>query len=258
MKITPHIWPSVKGFSLLAITHPLFAARLFWHRLTFRHLGWSPFSDPHGFRIDSQNTLLSYWTIMVAGDGFIGDWMRPFRKEDGPLIIDIGANAGLFMHRCWMANTSARFIALEPQPEMANRLRETYPLHPVIEAAASDTTGTITLYREKSGDGGAMIDPSLDPDDVGSKSDAITVRMDTLDNMLAGDDRPVFLVKIDVEGHEPAVLRGATETLKRARFVLAEAWTERHRQRLADLLGIEWECTRAGVMDCLFTRKDAS
>ena len=49
---------------------------------------------------------------------------------------------------------------------------------------------------------------------------------DTLDNLLGGKD--IFLLKIDVEGHEVEVLRGAKKTLQKTNHVYIEMWNDEH------------------------------
>jgi FkbM family methyltransferase len=52
---------------------------------------------------------------------------------------------------------------------------------------------------------------------------------DTLDNLLEIEHiLDVFLMKIDVEGHEVDLLKGATQTLKNTKHIYIEMWNDEH------------------------------
>ena len=71
-----------------------------------------------------------------------------------------------------------------------------------------------------------------------------------LDNELK--NRPVLVMKIDVEGYEEEVIAGAEETLSRTKFLIIEAHTAARRDHLTRLLGQNWRRCRLGVSDYLF------
>lgn len=139
--------------------------------------------------------------------------------------IDIGANNGVYSWH--MARWSAGVIAFEPQPVHAGFLTRAFGRRVRVEPVAlSDTAGEAQLRVPfaRHQDGRATIEPQnpLSRDEVRE----YTVPRRRLDDY----DLPgVGLIKIDVEGHELAVLKGARGILERDRPHLIIEAEERHR-----------------------------
>jgi FkbM family methyltransferase len=142
--------------------------------------------------------------------------------------LDIGADVGEFTIA--MLPSSRSVIAFEPRPAQARELAAMFDAIGAavrVEAVAlSDQPGTTTMRVVESDPGRSTIDAgnALGDADEGAVRN-IDVPVKRLDDLGLDD---VGLVKIDVEGHELAVLRGAVDTLTRNRpTVLVEA-EERH------------------------------
>lgn len=162
--------------------------------------------------------------------------LRPFEPElavvprflaPDKVAIDAGANLGLFAGV--LARGSSRVIAFEPNPQCAAHLRSLRLRNcEVVEAALSNTAGR-TLLRVPVGSGDEMhtfgsIEVANDLRAAGAVS-VMThdVERTTLDIALAARlaaGEPVGFVKIDVEGHEMAVLEGAGDVIARNHPVL--------------------------------------
>lgn len=146
------------------------------------------------------------------------------------ISVDIGASIGEFTIA--MLESSRAVIAFEPRPAQARDLTAMFEAvdAPVrVEAVAlSDQPGVTTMRVVPDDPGRSTIDDSNTLSDVGGGGDpvqAIDVPVQRLDDLQLDN---VGLVKIDVEGHELAVLRGAADTITRNRpAVLVEA-EERH------------------------------
>jgi FkbM family methyltransferase len=137
--------------------------------------------------------------------------------KPGDRCVDVGANIGLHTVRlAKLAGPKGEVIAVEPDPEIALRAGENIALNGlanarVIQAAASAAAGeTVALYRA----------PDLHPN-RGMASlhphghltgPATEVQTITVDEVCPG---PVALIKIDVEGHEAAVVAGAAQVIER-------------------------------------------
>jgi FkbM family methyltransferase len=129
--------------------------------------------------------------------------------------IDIGANDGSYVH--YMRRYSRHVYAYEPMPSLADALRRKFGRDVTIESIAlSNEVGTVEL-RVPVVDGVFVTGCST----VSSRASAtypdhrgIDVPMDRLDNVYRGHPA---IIKIDVEGHELAVLDGAIETIRRGR-----------------------------------------
>lgn len=136
----------------------------------------------------------------------------------GDVAVDVGANIGF--HTSFMADLvgpNGRVYAFEPNPSLHPRLKrltENNPLGNIelIEYAASDVDDKALLYLS-SISGLSSLNNNWSPKTALGRQEVQTI---TLDRFLAstGSQR-TRLIKIDVEGHERAVFRGLSETLRR-------------------------------------------
>jgi len=151
-----------------------------------------------------------------------GSYERHFAELFGRLVrpgdrcVDVGANIGVHTVRlARLVGPGGSVIAIEPDPDVAGRARRNIALNGlgnarVINAAASDQAGETWLYRPDSADTNrARASLLRHPYLTGT---AVTVPVVTVD---AACDGPVALIKIDVEGHEAAVVRGAAAVIAR-------------------------------------------
>lgn len=127
--------------------------------------------------------------------------------------VDVGANRGIYTY--WIAKRARRVDAFEPQPALANYMRAARLGNvSVHETALSDREGTVRLLIPED-DGLAHIaaaDGDLSTTDgsgLGVRT-ALRVRIMPLDSFHLTD---VGFIKIDAEGHELPVLRGARHTI---------------------------------------------
>lgn len=150
--------------------------------------------------------------------------------------LDIGADVGEFTIA--MLASSRSVIAFEPRPAQARDLVSMFnavgiPV-PVEAMALSDKSGVAAMRIVEREPGRSTIDTSNVLGDVtGSRVRSIDVPVKRLDDLQFGN---VGMLKIDVEGHELAVLRGATDTLTRNRpAVLVEAEERHHPNAVAEI-----------------------
>lgn len=130
--------------------------------------------------------------------------------------VDIGANRGTYTY--FLAKRCPKVYAYEPNPWMADFLRRAVPNHvDVREAALSDKAGrtTFTIPYDQRHQHQHNVG-SLDNLE-GRDGEKIDVEIRRIDDEGLVD---VGFMKIDVEGHEPAVLDGARVTIERDRPVL--------------------------------------
>lgn len=139
---------------------------------------------------------------------------------EGALVFDIGAHlgdrTGSFLRQ------GARVVTLEPQPRLFRALRLIYGAHPraiLLRAAAGAALGEMTLHLNSENPTVATLEAGFIAAATGAPGwegqvwdDALRVPVTTLDVLIAEHGRPDF-VKIDVEGHEPAVLAGLSQAL---------------------------------------------
>jgi FkbM family methyltransferase len=130
------------------------------------------------------------------------------RITDGFTFVDIGANVGWYsLFVASRAGASARILALEPQPEIFDRLTYNIRLNPfgtvkAVACAVADKTGELTLFLDRRNRGESSVKI------VGSSpSDTLRVPAVTLLDLLRREGfARVDAVKLDVEGAEDLIL----------------------------------------------------
>jgi FkbM family methyltransferase len=152
------------------------------------------------------------------------DYYEPITREllqrllrPGDTFLDLGAHIGFFSLSVGLSVSGLKIIAFEPNPKnfrileanaAANHL-ENILCEPL---AISDSEGTAVLYLTES-DMSASLMKDFQAEDTRQIGN-IEVRATTLDNYLRhrNIDGPL-VIKVDIEGHEPAFFRGVTATL---------------------------------------------
>jgi FkbM family methyltransferase len=143
------------------------------------------------------------------------------KARDAQVIFDVGANAGIYSLAALAANPKAGVHAFEPTPEIAERLRTTklansLPGLTIAEVAVSDSAGHANLVRFDGGgsNGGMNYIGEAPVAAVGQR--VATIRLDDYcrDNRI---DR-IDLIKVDVQGLEPNVFRGAEDLLSKGKI----------------------------------------
>lgn len=153
-------------------------------------------------------------------------WLVPKLVNRTGVAIDIGANEGYWSLQ--LARYAKHVHAFEPNPICQAQLRRVLPgsvtLHP---EALSDSSGTKKLRFDPNNTGIGTIE-TCNPlsDNVGIKQiESKDVTTTCLDDFGLNN---VALIKIDVEGHEESVLRGAAATIRRNRPAVICEIEERH------------------------------
>ena len=133
-------------------------------------------------------------------------------REDSS-CVDVGAHMGAVLYDIARFAPGGRHHAFEPLPRLAAELRRLFPGVTVHEAAASDRTGEAEFHHVVSDPGysGLRRRTYARPDE---RVELTRVRLCRIDDVLPAD-LPIHFVKIDVEGAELEVLRGAARTLRR-------------------------------------------
>jgi FkbM family methyltransferase len=141
------------------------------------------------------------------------------RLLPGDCFVDVGASFGYFTALASsVVGPSGRVIAIEPGPQnqtllLLNARLNGLPSAEIHQTAVSDGVGLVKYGR--SGSNGTITEFDGDASHIGSYE---LVRSTTLDCILKGDR--VDMMKIDVEGAEGRVLRGARDTLRDQKPIL--------------------------------------
>jgi FkbM family methyltransferase len=156
-------------------------------------------------------------------------------SQERKVALDIGANEGLFAYL--FARVFDSVHAFEPNPVLAGELKRLRPKNmQVWNVAVSSSTGkTVSLRVPIVGKqvlhGWASLGPPNLTEITGWQVYETTTQ--TIDSLLFDS---VSLIKIDVEGHELDVLRGATRTLKNLMpWLIIEVW-DHHRTAVCSYL----------------------
>ncbi len=143
------------------------------------------------------------------------------------VILDVGANCGIFSALAAARFPSAKIYAFEPSDDLIPLIRSNCQGHNVSihQCAVGEKQGTMTLYvNSKSQQTNSL---NMDAVKLFSPEEEIekrSVECITLDefakqNYLAQID----VLKVDVQGFEGAVLRGGRETLRRTPLLFIES-----------------------------------
>lgn len=165
------------------------------------------------------------WFLFVFG-GFEEQLQEIMLKKmpSGGTFVDCGANIGV--HTCAIARRrpNGRVVAIEPVNFLQERLRTNVRVNrltnvEVVPTAVGDQTGQVEIFvphQDASNQAQASVRKRSYLDHSG-----VMVPIDTLDNIIASIGSPsVSVIKIDVEGQELEVLRGARRTLATDRPIL--------------------------------------
>jgi FkbM family methyltransferase len=145
----------------------------------------------------------------------------------GMTFLDVGANIGYYTALAARAvGPNGKVIALEPDPESYKYLKQTIAANAVgnVQAfpiAASDVSATLPLFvsRDNRGDN-RLYRP-------GANWPKIEVKARPIDALLAENEiETLDLIKIDVQGYEPKVIAGLSNTIMRSPklTLLTEFW----------------------------------
>lgn len=149
------------------------------------------------------------------------------------LIIDVGANRGQFLLAALEACPQARLLAVEPQLNACDRIRDVIRNSSsdrdrvtIIPVALSDWAGEARLHVARRDDNSSLRPPTEIQTRLFRDTDTpyeTSVPLARLDQLLTAADVPAdALLKIDVQGSEGEVLLGAGALLSRFQYVYVE------------------------------------
>jgi FkbM family methyltransferase len=139
--------------------------------------------------------------------------------KNGDVFIDVGANIGLLsIHAANSVGATGKVLAFEAHPETAKILefnkelnhKENIHIYPI--ALGSEKGKAMIFNDSDSNRGGASLVRGL-------SESGIEVDLDRLDDILEATVIPK-IIKIDVEGFEMNVLKGAVRTIQEAKPIL--------------------------------------
>lgn len=142
-------------------------------------------------------------------------------------FLDIGANAGVYSLLCKRLFPEMDVIAFEPvraTRKAGQRWASANEVQIQFEAIAlSDHVGSAPMYVSAKGDASNSLVKGFR-----EASETVTVDVLTLDAYLERTGVMPSVLKIDVEQHEPAVIRGAARALERYTPIIVIEMLKRH------------------------------
>jgi FkbM family methyltransferase len=183
----------------------------------FRTRDYEMFAVPQRWHLSRSVIRKGHW------EPFVTDLFRSYLRP-GMTVVDVGANYGHYALTAANAvGPDGRVLAFEPLPDVCADLRRNAALvpHENIQAfavALGDADGEAVLTVDASTSGWSSLVTELVP----APGESITVTVRRLDDLLAevAPGRRVGLMKIDTEGFEAQVFRGAWGVLERDRPVV--------------------------------------
>lgn len=183
--------------------------------------------------------------------------LRVIRRmlANGGDFVDAGASIGIYtVDVARFLGTRGRVLALEPNPNVRARLEENLRLNDCANVIVSDvavaaTPGRATLYIPRFGDSAwaSLSREWVEESAWVGERDVFEVEATTLDEIVARHALQPAVVKVDVEGLEAEVLRGATSVLERRPAILTEIVEENLAEVVPMLVGLGYLAARAGT-----------
>ncbi|HYG74039.1 MAG TPA: FkbM family methyltransferase [Planctomycetota bacterium] len=141
--------------------------------------------------------------------------------EPGMICFDVGANLGeMALHMAARAGATGSVYAFEPIPEIFARLKshvERNTLQNIVrpfQLALSDATGKATIAHADSTASNQGLASLVSTSEVLCRS--LEIETMTLDDFVATHAVPrIDLMKIDIQGAEPKLLKGGAKTLQK-------------------------------------------
>ncbi|WP_217236872.1 FkbM family methyltransferase [Streptomyces sp. AC555_RSS877] len=199
------------------------------HRKKFPYRGFAEIDSPYGppfvmFCVNDDAVALdTLWNGAFGYEpGSLGTWAR--LAANSATIADVGAHVGYFSLIAALANPNAKVHAFEPVDQVHARLSVNIRSNNVqnvrlYQAGVSSSAGWADISVRFSGN---LLSTGSTLEHAAADAQLKRIQLLPLDEVFA--DTRLDLVKIDVEGHEMAVLQGARQVLKRDRpTVMLEA-----------------------------------
>jgi len=175
-----------------------------------------------GFLVEADDVLLSPWLILSGMyETNLTNFFVHNLKPDSR-CLDIGANFGFYS--CLMARCcyKGKVMGVEPDQHVYELLRDNISLNGLAgwatakHVAITDSIGTIEMHRRMTRSGNTSITKPSETfvQMLGEpRSVAFDVECLRIDDLLPAFESRIDFIKIDVEGAEPLVLRGAQQAI---------------------------------------------
>ncbi len=163
--------------------------------------------------INDYQSWLIYFSFEADSSAKILEFVN-----QGDCVIDIGGNIGqTALSLSGKVGEKGKILSFEPYPRTAGQFKTNLQLNrtigniKLVELGLGDKPGSFTMYQDcvtNSGANRVSLNEGIELEGMQ------TINITTLDNYLSADPLPAInLLKIDVEGFEMRVLKGASKTI---------------------------------------------
>ena len=162
--------------------------------------------------------LHNYTSDRVSGEGLT--LRHCLKGRASPVVFDVGANEGEWVAAVVKGAPGAQIHAFEPQEALATKIAARHPSVRVNNVAVGDQAGELALYdyADHSGSQHASVISGVIETVHGATSRSTNVQVVTIDDYCRQHAvTSIDLLKIDVEGYEMNVLRGADHMVREGR-----------------------------------------
>jgi FkbM family methyltransferase len=188
--------------------------RFLYYRHRFRQLGLSP-------NLSFSRRYRQFLSVTRAD-------MLP-RGIPLKYVVDVGANIGMWSVGITLIRQPELVIAFEPLPDIYQQLAantRSFANIRTVNAAVGAAAGKVKLNRETQSEFSSVLPLHQSARAIhglpsSETSHQVEVTLVTLDEALA-DLPEVSLLKLDVQGYESEVLKGAAKTLQRTQILMTE------------------------------------
>lgn len=164
----------------------------------------------YGFQIENE----IFWEGLIGGweKVSIGLWIK--LCENAEVIIDIGANTGVYALIAKAINPDSIVYAFEPVERVFNKLQGNILLNNfdiiAIDKAVSNADGIATIFDTNASHVYSVtVNKNMSPGTATIETKIKTITLNSVINM--DKLKKIDLIKIDVETHEPEVLEGFSD-----------------------------------------------
>lgn len=192
------------------------------------------FSNPnYPIDVTEETTKITPHTFQPNGTLYENQELHSFYsmidRDKSLNIVDVGAQSGLYtLFSKYLPNST--FYAFEPFPESFRLLNDNIKLNEItnvktFELGISDEKKETSFSVCRWHNGLHTISDTplrFTSDDTKT----ININVDTIDNLFYEKDIPVHFIKIDTEGWEYFVLKGAIKTIQKYKPIIQLEWFE--------------------------------
>ena len=182
--------------------------------------GLTELSTGQVFIVNTEARDIATWIISTGvWETFVDNVMSALAQPGG-VFLDVGANMGYYSIKIGgIVGPTGKVFSFEPNPDLFEVLSDNIHINGYtsraryFNAAAGDAPGVSTLLFERRYPGGGQV--GLGAEYEGPQHTRVDVQVLRIDDVVP-EDVSADLIKIDVEGFEPLVLRGMKALLARS------------------------------------------